>query len=46
MSSLSALCQPLSLSFVDADDDYDDFSRYAYFPKLHTQSCSKKDFSK
>ena len=25
MSSLCALCQPLPLSFVDADDDYDDF---------------------
>jgi len=25
MSSLCALCQPLPLSFVDADDDFDDF---------------------
>ena len=24
MSYLCALCQPLPLSFVDADDDYDD----------------------
>jgi len=27
MSFLCALCQPLPLSFVDADDDYDDFCR-------------------
>jgi len=25
VSSLCALCQPLPLLFVDADDDYDDF---------------------
>jgi len=25
LSSLCALCQPLPLSFVDADDDYNDF---------------------
>ena len=30
MSSLCALCQPLPLSFVDADDDYDDFWPLSY----------------
>jgi len=42
MSSLCALCQTLPLSFVDADDDYDDLT-LGLFPKtVHTRSYSNK----
>ena len=38
MSSLCALCQPLPLSFVDADDDYD--------VKLISQNCTHEAIAK
>ena len=41
MSSLCALCQPLSLSFVDADDDYDDLD-----VKPISQNCTPEAIAK